>query len=230
MKPWWDRWIAVRDYLSGDLGGGPRWLKFSWVINAQKGGTLPFVLVLMAITGDFGPTAWIYAALHGSYGLCWLLKDRLFPDPNWEKRITLGGALASWICVLGPYWVAPVLIVSRDAEAPAWLLATATFVYVLGVVLMMGSDAQKYFVLKLRRGLVTDGFFSRIRHPNYLGEMMIYGSFALLAQHWLPWLILLFVWTAVFLPNILRKEQSLSRYPEWVAYEARAGLLWPRLW
>ena len=37
---------------------------------------------------------------------------------------------------------------------------------------------QKYFVLRARRGLITDGLFSRCRNPNYLGEMMIYGSFA----------------------------------------------------
>lgn len=223
------RWIRFRSYLSDDFGGGPRWLKLSWVINVQKGGTLPFVLLLMAITGDFGPTIWTYAALHGSYGLCWLLKDRLFPDPNWDRRITFGGAVMSWLWVLGPYWIAPILIVTRDVEAPPWLLAVATIAYVLGVVLMMGSDTQKYFVLKARKGLITDGYFSRIRHPNYLGEMVLYGSFALLALHWLPWLVLVTVWTLVFLPNIVMKEKSLSRYPGWAEYKARTGLLLPKI-
>jgi protein-S-isoprenylcysteine O-methyltransferase Ste14 len=224
-----DRYLAVRDHLSYDFGGGPRLLKFAWVINLQKGGTLPFVLLLMWLTGDFGHTAWTYAALHGSYGLCWLFKDRVFPDPNWERRITFGSALLGWVAVLGPYWVAPVLIVTRDGEAPPWLLAAATLVYVLGVVLMMGSDAQKYFVLRARTGLVTDGFFARTRNPNYLGEMMIYASFALVAQHWLPWLIVVFVWVAVFYPNMLRKDRRMARHPGWAAYRARTGLLLPKL-
>jgi hypothetical protein len=94
----------------------------------------------------------------------------------------------------------------------------------------MVSDAHKHFVLQVRRGLITDGLFSRIRHPNYLGEMMLYASFALLAQHWAPWLVLLWVWAGVFLPNILAKEASMARYPEWAAYRARTGLLLPRLW
>ncbi len=41
-------------------------------------------------------------------------------------------------------------------------------------------------MLKVRRGLITDGFFARTRNPNYLGEMMIYGSFAALSMHWIP--------------------------------------------
>ena len=92
----------------------------------------------------------------------------------------------------------------------------------------MVADAHKYFVLRARRGLVTDGLFGVVRHPNYLGEMMLYASFALLAQHWLPWLVLAWVWGGVSVPNMLRKEASMARYPEWAAYRERTGLLLPR--
>ena len=224
-----ETWVKLRDHLAGELLGGPRVLKAAWVINLQKGGTLPFVLALMWRYDVWTPTAWTYAALHGSYGLCWLLKDRAFPDPNWERRVTFGGAFVMWATVLGLYWIAPVIIVTQRVEMPAWLLAAATLVYVLGVVIMMGSDAQKYFTLRARRGLITDGFFARIRHPNYLGEMMLYGSFAALSGHWLPWAVLAWVWTGIFLPNMLRKEASMSRYPEWPAYKARTGFLLPWL-
>ena len=223
------RWLKLRDHLSDALFGGPRVLKAAWVINLQKGGTLPFVLALMWWFDNWSPTAWTYAALHGSYGLCWLLKDRVFPDPSWERRVTFGGAAVIWLMVLGPYWIAPVLIVTQRIEASVTLRAVATLIYVIGVVTMMASDAQKHFVLQVRRGLITTGFFARVRHPNYLGEMMLYGSFALLAQHWAPWAVLAWVWLGAFLPNILRKEASMSRYPEWAAYRARSGLLLPYL-
>ncbi len=223
-----ERWLKIRDWLTDDFLGGPR-VKFATVINLQKGGTLPFVLLMMALFDDWGPTAWTYAALHGSYGLCWLLKETLFPDPNWQRDISLSGALNAWAFVLGPYWIAPVLIVLSPNEAPTWLLGLSTIVYVLGVVLMMGADAQKYFVLEARKGLITDGFFARTRNPNYLGEMMLYGAFAALSQHWAPWVVLGLVWTLVFLPNMWNKDRRMSRHPGFAEYKARTGLLLPRL-
>ena len=72
---------------------------------------------------------------------------RQHPAP---RKITLGAALNSWLLVLGLYWMAPVLLVTLRLEQPAWVLAAATVLYAVGVVLMMGSDAQKFFVLKVR--------------------------------------------------------------------------------
>jgi protein-S-isoprenylcysteine O-methyltransferase Ste14 len=219
----------LKQFLTIDLPGGPRFLKAAWVINLQKGGTLPFVLMLMWVYDEWGITATTYAALHGSYGLVWLLKDRLFPDPGWEVKITLGAAFFYWAGALGLYWIAPWLITSQHIEAPTWLIGLAILTYALGVVIMVGADAQKFFVLKVKRGLITDGWFSRIRHPNYLGEMMLYASFAMLAMHWAPWAVLAWVWGFIFMSNMLGKEASMSRYDEWAAYKARTGFLLPKL-
>jgi protein-S-isoprenylcysteine O-methyltransferase Ste14 len=228
------RMAALNAYLSGDFLGGPRPLKLAWVVNFQKGGTAVFVLLLMWAYGNFGTAAWVYLALHGTYGLCWLLKDRVFPDPSWERRVTIGGALMAFLLVLGPYWVLPFLLISdvlgpARAEPGAPLLALAIATHTLGVAVMMVADAQKHFTLKYRRGLIDEGMFARVRHPNYLGEMMIYGSYALLVCHWVAWAILLWVWSAVFYVNMRMKEASLSRHPGWAAYRARTGMLLPRL-
>lgn len=98
-----------------------------------------------------------------------------------------------------------------------------------GLVLMIGADAQKNATLRERPDLITTGFFARTRHPNYLGEMLIYGSFALVVNHWLPWLILAAVWGLFFLPNMLAIEASLSRYPEYESWRRRTGFLLPRI-
>ena len=224
---------ALNRHLGQDLFGGPRVLKFAWVINLQKGGTLFFVAALMYWYGDFSAAAFTYLGLHGAYGMCWLLKDRAFPDPGWETKITFGGALMSVVLVLGPYWLAPVLLITdvlKEAkpEPTTLTLGIAIFVHTLGVAIMMVSDAQKYFTLREKRGLITDGMFARIRHPNYLGEMMIYGSYAFIVGHWIPWAVLGFVWLQLFVPNMLMKEASMSRYPEWPRYRARTGLLLPK--
>jgi len=224
-----DRFLKIRDHLTDDFLGGPKIITLATAINLQKGGTLVFVLALMASHDVWTPTAWIYLGLHGSYGLIWLLKEAVFPDPAWQKKITIAGAFNAWLFVLGPYWIAPWLIVSQRIEQSPVLLGAVIVLYALGVALMVGADAQKYFVLRARRGLIGDGFFARTRNPNYLGEMMIYASFAIVAGHWLPWVVLAWVWLFLFVPNMLRKDHSLSRYPQWAAYKARTGLLLPRI-
>jgi len=143
-------WLRFRDHLSDDFLGGPKIVKLAWAINLQKGTTLLFVLALMWRFRDYSATAWTYAALHGSYGLLWLLKDRVFPDPAWERKVTIGGAINSWLLVLGLYWLAPVLLVTQRYQASPAILGGAILLYAIGVVLMMGSDAQKYFVLRVR--------------------------------------------------------------------------------
>ena len=233
--PTWARALhRLATHLSQDLGGGPRPWKLATLINLQKGGTGLFVLGLMAAFGSWGSAAWTYLALHGTYGLCWLLKHAAFPDARWNARATWAGGLLTWLAVLGPYWIAPVLVVTpilgpRPEPAP-WLLALAIAMHTVGLALMLAADAQKHAALARGPGLISDGLFRRVRHPNYLGEMLLYAAYALLARHWLPCLVLAWVWGLVFLPNILLIEASLSRHPGWAAYKARTGFLLPRLW
>src|SRR5687767_13317172 len=77
--------VAMRrftNWLVQDFAGGPRPWKLAWVINFQKGGTFFFLGFLIWWYGNTTTAAWIYLALHGSYGLTWLLKDLAFPDPS----------------------------------------------------------------------------------------------------------------------------------------------------
>lgn len=220
---------ALNAYVSQELLGGPRFIKLAWVINFQKTGTFAWVLALMAFYGRWTTDAYVYLALHGTYGALWLLKDLTFPDPNWQKKVTVGGAFSSFALVLGPYWSFAWFLISDPVRIPATgpLLCAAVALHTLGVGLMLGADCQKFFTLQVRRGLIDHGFFRHIRHPNYTGEMLIYGSYALLVGHFIPWLVLGWVWLGIFLPNMLMKEASMSRYPQWSAYKARTGMLLP---
>jgi protein-S-isoprenylcysteine O-methyltransferase Ste14 len=225
---------ALNDWLVTDFGGGPRPWKLAWVINFQKSGTFLFLGLLIWYYRNTSTAAWIYLAMHGSYGLVWILKDLAFPDPAWQKRVTVGGGINSFLAVLGWYWVFGWLLIS-GASRPryplpdhAWF-AVCISLCILGSAIMIAADAQKYFTLRLRRQLITDGLYRTVRHPNYLGEMMIYASFALMVWHWLPAAVLAWVWLGVFAVNMIMKEASMSRYPEWAAYRARTGWLLPRL-
>jgi protein-S-isoprenylcysteine O-methyltransferase Ste14 len=229
---WARRTQRLTDYLVCDLGGGPRPWKLAWIIDFQKCGTFVFLGLLMWYYGNGSAAAWVYLALHGSYGLAWLIKDLAFPDPGWQRKVTVGGGLMAFAGVLGWYWVFGWLLISGTARPDypmpdsAWF-ALCISVCLLGTVIMVAADAQKFFTLRARSGLITDGMFRFIRHPNYLGEMMIYGSFALMVWHWLPVVVLAWVWGGLFAVNMVMKEASMSRYPEWADYRKRSWWLVP---
>jgi hypothetical protein len=50
---------------------------------------------------DTTTAAWIYLAMHGTYGLVWIIKDVAFPDRSWQARITILGSINAFISVLG---------------------------------------------------------------------------------------------------------------------------------
>lgn len=234
-KMWWPLrwWCKTLNFLSTSLPGGPRCIKMAHVVNFQKCSTVLLCAALIKRSRNTSPTATMYAALHGGYGLCWLIKEMAFPDPKWEQKITPTSAIAIFTTVLGPYWImAYNAIMRRDAQLRFACrsnvgLAGAAIMCLVGLTLMVGADAQKYFVLKKQKGLITDGFFRRIRHPNYLGEMMIYGSFAYVSDHLTSWFIVGYVWTLVFLPWMLQKEARMSRYPQWKTYRKNSSFLVP---
>jgi len=232
--PLWTHWARFTAFMTERFLGGPQVLKFSWVINFQKTGTFFYILLLMNYYQNFSLAACVYLALHGMYGFCWMLKHFAFPDRSWEKKITIGGGLMAFVLVLGLYWVFPYLLISGilgpdQKMASLTILTAAISLHTLGVVIMMTADCQKYFTLKYHQGLIREGLFKYIRHPNYLGEIMLYASYAIIVQHWIPWAILAWVWIGVFLVNILQKEASMSRYPEWADYKKQSGMLIPKL-
>jgi protein-S-isoprenylcysteine O-methyltransferase Ste14 len=220
------------NYAVNDFGGGPRPWKSSWVINFQKCGTFFFLGLLMVYYENFSTGAWIYLAMQGSYGIIWFIKDISFPDPAWQKKITLGGGFNAFATVLGWYWVFGWLLIS-GTSVPDYPLADGAWyalcisMCMIGSVIMIAADAQKYFTLRYRRGLIQTGMHRYIRHPNYLGEMLIYASFAMMVWHWLPVLVLAWVWTGLFAINMIIKEASLSRYPEWREYKKSSKWLIP---
>lgn len=212
----------------------PAWGGFQvrHAVNAHKGLSGVVVLLLMVAFDDYSTTAWLYFALHGFYGVSWLLKDRLYPDPKWAQSATLGSAVVTFVA-LSLYWLPGLLVVRADAEPGTPVIVVALVVYLSGLLLHHVADAHKYYALEQGAGLITDGLFARTRNPNYLGEMLLYGAFALLASAspywWAPWVVYGAAWGGVFLPNWLVKDRSLSRYDGWERYRRRTGLLLPKV-
>eukprot|EP00736_Rhodelphis_marinus_P004065 Rmarinus@m.313 len=230
IEDFYNGYVApVLDYLSSSLPPGPKCIPMRSVVNLQKGGTMLYTYALMRYFSNYSPAAYVYLGLHGTYGLTWLLKDQIFPDPAWERHVTVPSIMMAIVAVLGPYWYASYATISSFVEIEPWEICAAITVHTLGIVLMMGADCQKYFTLRLKRGLISDGFFKRSRNINYLGEMMIYGSYAFVSKSTTYWSILLFIWSTLFMKNMFAKESSLRKKSGWEPYRVQSGFLFPKL-
>lgn len=226
--PAWAPWFYDKFwYLITDLGGGKRTLRVDQAINVQKFATVFVIYGMMSFYGNFSVYAWVYLGLHGIYGYTWLIKDLAFPNGAFQKRMTIPGVVAFYAILLPAYWALPWLFISRHVEPSGPVVFAAIAMHTLGVAWMAAADLQKNCTMRFRTGLITDGVFAYTRNPNYLGEIMIYWSYALLVAHWLGWLIVICQLLFLFLPRMLVKDASISRHPGWAEYKARSGLIIP---
>ena len=206
-----------------------RGIRVGTFIDLHKVLVIPVVLAMMWYHDNWSMDAFVYLGMHGSYSLLWLVKQRTYRDMRFDQRVhPLIGLLFIFLPLAG-YYVAPYLLISRHISVPPALVGMAVFAFTIGVFLHYVSDAQKYYTLRLRKGLIREGLFGRMRNPNYLGEILIYLSYAILSMHWLPFAILAGWVFGFFARNMAAKDRSLSRHPGFEDYRKSSGMLFPRL-
>jgi len=228
LDGWCGLWSAVDDtFMSINILGTT--YRANYMINTFKGLTLPYCVFTMFYFNHWTPTSWIYTALHGSYGIGWVIKDVIFPDRNFQQpRSIFYNCVGAFF--LAMYWSGFFLLCSSKTERPLSVLISSILMYNMGALLMFGSDCQKYFILQNKKGLISTGFFYYLRNPNYLGEILIYGSFGLIANSKVFWGWLSFVWFCFFSKNIWAKEKSLKKKDGAKEYFARSYAIIPGLW
>ena len=203
-------------------------MKLNQIINLHKGLTVFVVAGLMIFYKNYSIAAWVYLSLHGTYGILWLLKEKIFPDPYFKEKINLVTSITGFI-FLGSYWIAPFILISSQKSVSYPIIAASISINIIGVFLHFASDAQKYFTLQIKKELIKDGFFKNIRNTNYLGEILIYLSFAILSMSYIPFAILALFFFGVFLPRMKKKDKSLTKYASFKEYKRISGLLIPKL-
>ena len=213
-------------------------LKQKYFIDSHKGITPLFIIFLISFYDAWNNTeAIIYLALHGTYGFLWVTKSCIYPDKQWESKVNILYGFLIWI-VLSLYWLSAYVIVTGNHFmkmkifencGPGYLGVLISF-YIIGVFLHFTSDMQKYISLKLNPGnLITEELFARSRNTNYLGELFIYLGFILIAKDFLPLIALFIVIVFVWVPNMINKDKSLSRYSNFSEYKRKAKMFFPFL-
>jgi steroid 5-alpha reductase family enzyme len=205
-------------------------MKLKFFINTNKGITFIAILVMMAVYHQWqNSTAWVYLALHGTYGLLWVFKSNIFPDASWERKTSLWFGLVSWLSLV-LYWFPGWMIMWRGVTAPPWLLALAVSLNAFGIFFVFSGDMQKFTALKLRPGeLITDELFRLSRNINYFGEFLIYTAFALLPMVWFAFLPLAAFIITFWIPNMIRKDKALAALPGFPAYKKNTRSFFPFL-
>ena len=152
--------------------------------------------------------------------------------------------LATWS--LQGLWVSmtagcALAAITTDTVKPLTLLDLIGIVlWLLGFALEVIADRQKRRFRQLHGSgqFITTGLWSRSRHPNYLGEIMLWLGVALLAApalqgwQWVTAISPLFVYLLLTrvsgMPLLERKsDQKWGDDPQYLAYEAKVPVLVP---
>ena len=173
--------------------------------------------------------------MHGTYGVLWATKSYIYPDKQWELKVSIWFGLLIWV-FLSFYWISAYIIASGNhflkinflADLGYPFLGALIILYIFGIFLHFTSDMQKYTYLKLNPGkLIQTEMFANSRNTNYLGELCIYLGFTLIAKDFLPLLALFTIIIFVWIPNMIKKDISLSRYPEFSEYKRKSKAFFP---
>lgn len=208
------------------LAVGPKLIPLNYIVNAQKAGTIIVMYLLMIYYNNFSLGAWVYLSLHGTYGIVWVIKDIIFPDKSFQSKVTLPAAiLTSGLLLL--YWVIGFLRMS-DPELPdpsPRRIFSCFFVFTIGLFFMVCTDLQKYITLTYKKGLIDNLFLSSNRNTNYLGEIMVYLSFAMCTNKPVGYYILIGVWVILFGSRIYLKECSLMKKEGYKKYAKNSYII-----
>lgn len=96
---------------------------------------------------------YLYLFLHGTYGILWIIKDLTFPDPRFLGKASIGSLILTF-SFLTLYWLIPLpLAAGLGVTNPSQLRIIFLIVlYISGLILMLGSDYQKFYALKKKPG------------------------------------------------------------------------------
>ena len=78
-------------------------------------------------------------------------------------------------------------------------------------------------------GHLTEGYYG-VAFADASDELLIYLGFGLLPMHGIPVAALGLMVAFHWVPNMLRKDRSLARYPEFEAYAKKSWRFIPLVW
>jgi steroid 5-alpha reductase family enzyme len=207
------------------------WL--AWLMGSVNG--LHNSLLLAAVTGWGARLGWYMTMRHTGTEDARYRAMRERHGPGFSRSSLW---MVFWLQAL-IQWVAssPALVAAIAAPRPvAWLIWTGAVIFAGGFVLEIMADREvgRFRADPANRGkLLTAGLHARIRHPNYLGEIILQWGLGLIAfggtQN-----LLAFVGAALMTVLIVKVsgvpllEEQFRTRPGYQVWAAKAGVFWPK--
>ncbi|MDX1478790.1 MAG: DUF1295 domain-containing protein [Saprospiraceae bacterium] len=227
----------------------------AWLLQTDKLTDLlystSFVVMIIVLwvggDGTGGITSWLYlmvliwAIRLGGY-LFWRIhamgRDARFDDmrPSFWRFMGFWVLQTVSILMIG----LPLLLTAGETAEPQLTIYLGAGIWLTGFLVETIADWQKFsFKRRHPDQFMSSGLWRRIRHPNYLGEILVWTGVFLASIPLLEgvtWLALLSpVWIFILLRYIsgipLLEERAEEKYgdqPEYQAYRQNSGRLLPK--
>lgn len=202
-------------------------------INWAKIITILVILLLILVFGINGQRQILYACMHISYCVWWLLEQKIYPERRrqiFAEKVSNTGFAAS-LLIVGIFYSLPAFLAfTNPTNLSIAATATAIPLFYFGSLINTAADVQKTTEKTSGVGLIRSGIWSGLRHVNYTGDLMRYLSFSVVAGSIWAFLVPLSIFV-LYIQRIQEKEASMTiKYQDFSDYKSSSFRLIPGIW
>lgn len=126
-----------------------------------------------------------------------------------KARIRLQG-MSIFLAVLTAVFLSKFLFPQWEKEGlDEFLDILGIFIVLFGFLIRVAARGYKSEKSWNGRSLMSDGLYGLVRHPMYFGTLLIGMGIVLVLFQWWAFLIFLFVFLAIYTPQVCKEENNL---------------------
>ena len=152
-----------------------------------------------------------------------------------EFRSSKSGFLKFWLLQSISIWIIALPVMTGLIANDLKIVFPAILIWALGWIIESVADWQKFiFKNSGESGFIQTGLYSKVRHPNYLGEILVWiGIFWYVAPSfdgWMWWSIVSPLWVIILLIRVsgipLIEKANINKYKSNPAFQNYVQRTW----
>ena len=118
------------------------------------------------------------------------------------------------------------IIFKNQFQIPEYVRTIGFIICAIGVIFIIAGiiTLGEYFTTSIiPKGLVTTGIYSKIRHPMFIGAILVYIGIVVIFQSIIGFLLVLFILIPFFIYSAIEEEKILSEKfkDKYIAYKKK---------